>query len=126
MELIHSADARELVLALDLRYDLDTAGELIDTYPSNLPDDITDEEIDRRERENDRRVEAFYDAFIANLAAIGAEQHLTIYVGDVSEATRTPVDDSDPDGETWEGRVWQQAHDRTSTADLWDRESETV
>jgi hypothetical protein len=118
MQLIHSAEARELVIELDLSYDLQIAGELLDTY-GNF-EDLTDDEIERREVENERRVDLFINAYLMTLRQIGAEQHLTIYLGDVSEVTRTPVDpEGDDDTDTWERRVWQEAHDRTPAGSLW-------
>lgn len=113
MELIYRADAREIVLALDLRTDLADAGELLNTYPANEPD-LTDEEIDRREEENARRVDLFEAAYLASLREVAAEEHVTVYVGDVTNETETPLDDSGRASSILEHRIWQAAHDRTA------------
>lgn len=107
MDLIHSADARELVIALDARYDLMAAGLL-------LPGDTDDEDA-----ENDRRIELYQAAYRETLQKIGAEEHLTIYLGDDSEATRTPKPTHTLEDDTWERQVWQEAHDRTPADSLW-------
>lgn len=111
MRLIHRADPREIVLELDLRYDLQSAGELLDTYGNLGP--LTDEEVEDRERENERRVELFEEAYLRSLAEVAAEEHVTVYVGDCTNATRT-VPDPNRDDLTLERQIWQAAHDRTA------------
>jgi hypothetical protein len=111
MRLIHRAEPYEIVLELDLRHDLDIAGELLDTYGNLEP--IDDDEYDRRERENERRVELFEEAYLKSLAEVAAEEHVTVYVGDCTNATRTVLDPN-RDDLTLENRIWQAAHDRTA------------
>jgi hypothetical protein len=110
METIYLADAQEIVLALDLHYDLSSAGELLDTYPSPH-NDVDEDEIGRREQENARRVEAYEEAYLATLRKIGAERHVTIYVGHQGQETSTFLDVAY--GYTLENSIWQEAHDRT-------------
>lgn len=124
MDLIHSAGAdTELVIQLDAHYDLQSAGLLLDTYGNEGP--ISDEEYDRREVENARRVELFEASYRRTLAEIGQERGLTIYLGAASEVTSTPTGErgEDAGGDTLERQVWQEAHDRTPAEPLW---AETV
>lgn len=104
MHLIHTAAAREIVVALNPRRDLALCGDLLDTDDPNLPD----EEITRREDENDQRVDSLFDDLCRQLRRIAERDHITLYVGDDSEATRTPGGYL---GSTLEEAVWQEAQD---------------
>lgn len=108
MDLIYQAEPREIVLALDLEYDLGAAGLLLDTYGNDGP--LTDTEVESRRAENSRRVAEFEASFLDTLRTIGAERRVTIYVGDQRGATSTVING---DGDTLEREIWQEAHNRT-------------
>jgi hypothetical protein len=109
MELIYRAEPREIVLDLDLRTDLADAGLLLDTYGNLGP--LTDEEVEERERENERRVELFEEAYRKSLAEVAAKNNVTVWIGDCTNATRTVLSERRDD--TLERWIWQDAHDLT-------------
>lgn len=119
MELIHHAPhAPEIVIQIDLHWDLQAAGLLLDNFD---PGPLSDDEYDRREAENARRVGLFEAAYLETLRKIGTERNLAIWTtthpGDV---TRTVSDATrGGDVETVERAVWQEAHDRTPAEPLW-------
>lgn len=115
MDLIYAAEAQELVIELDAYSDLNMVGDTLPSWSEQGNpnyETLTDEQCEANEKENDRRAEVLDAALRAALREIAAERHLTIYVGDCSQATHTSLGpDSD---ETLERIVWQEAQDRSS------------
>lgn len=108
-------DAHDVVVTFDPHHELSVSDNLLDTYDVDLDDD----EYDRRDNENQRRVDVFTAVLEIALAEAAAEHDVTVSVcwGDESQATYTLVDPDDQASITVEELVWQSAQDRIGTGE---------